>query len=107
MKIRNGFVSNSSSSSFVVIGVKVNSKDYIKEDSDDYLDDIFENGVSALYIEEDDYDYVAGIVLADGDDYLENTSTTLEEFKEMSETVAKELKVDASKVSLITGTRAC
>ena len=40
-------------------------------------------------------------------DYLENTSTTLEEFKEMSETVAKELKVDASKVSLITGTRAC
>lgn len=98
MKIRNGFVSNSSSSSFVVIGVKRDN-----EDDEELLEEI---GLSSLYVEADSYDYITGIVITD-DEYMEISNTSFLELQEMAQKVADALKVDISEVELITGTRPC
>jgi hypothetical protein len=101
MKVRNGFVSNSSSSSFVIIGVKRSGEyEEIMENEK------FEKGIRTLYVEERDYDYITGVVLSD-DDELETTCTTFEQFQEMAQKVATALNVDIKEVKLITGCRPC
>ena len=97
MKIRNGFVSNSSSSSFVILGVPRNTDDE---------DEHFGNGIQSLYVEYSSYDYVTGIVIAD-DECLEESITSFAELQEMAQKVSDALKVDISEVKLITGTRPC
>ena len=91
MKIRNGFVSNSSSSSFVVLGIK---------SDDDLENDEFDS----IYVESDEDYYVTGMEISD-DEYLEETETSLTELNEMAEKVAKALNVPVSEVKLFTGTR--
>ena len=93
MKIRNGFVSNSSSSSFVILGVK----------QSDELESLPE-GFDCLYVEESDYEYISGIVISD-DEYLDESFTTIKVLQEMAQKVADALKVDINEVGLITGTR--
>ena len=101
MKIRDGFVSNSSSSSFVIIGVgRSGDYDEIMENED------FSDGIESLYVEEKDYDYITGIVLSDSEE-LETTCTTFDEFLEMSQKVATALNVDIKEVKLLTGCRPC
>lgn len=59
MKIRSGFVSNSSSSSFVIFG-KVYDKEKLQEKfhyTEDDMNDIYENGLYD-YIEGSGYEYV-------------------------------------------------
>ena len=104
MKIRNGFVSNSSSSSFVIIGVK-RSGDY---------DEIMENenfndkDISSLYVEASDCDYITGIMIASGDGYdFTESSITFGKIQEYAERVANALKVDINEVELVTGTYPC
>jgi hypothetical protein len=99
MKIRQGFVSNSSSSSFVIIGVKRSgSYDDIMENED------LGNEIDSLYVEASGYDYITGIILSD-DEYLEESCTSFTKLQEMATKVAEALKVDISEVELITGTR--
>ena len=88
MKIRNGFVSNSSSSSFVILGVK----------SDEKMEKTISGRVHSFYLEE--IGYVSGIVV-ERDEYL-NKSTNFLELQKMAEEVSEALKVDISEVELIT-----
>lgn len=99
MKIRNGFVSNSSSSSFVILGVKKN----LTEDEMENLP----KGIRALYIEEKDFNYVVGHVFSDSDEELKETTTSLDRLNELAQYISNELNVDINEVNLITGTRYC
>ena len=105
MKIRNGFVSNSSSSSFVCIGARMSEKQ-LKElgwcDEDGITENVPE-GFEVLYTEYGDGDIV-GIVLASGEDSLDNVELT--EY-EISKTMAKVEKVLGKPVKLFIGTRPC
>lgn len=95
MKIRNGFVSNSSSSSFVIIGVKRTDED----------EDLAE-GMESLYVEAGEYDYITGVVLSDGEE-LDESTTSFAEFQKIAQKVADFLKVDINEVELISGCRPC
>ena len=105
MKIRNGFVSNSSSSSFVILGVKRNFDDEL--DYEKIENEKFGNGIRTLYVEENDCDIITGFILADGDDYLDYTSKSFDQLTEMAQKVSDTLNVDIESVKLITGTRPC
>jgi len=101
MKIRNGFVSNSSSSSFVILGVGQNG------DGEDIMERDYTNGIEALYVE-GEFDYIVGIVIASGDDYdFDESTTSVAEMHDMATKVSEELNVDINEVKLITGVRPC
>jgi len=101
MKIRNGFVSNSSSSSFVILGVKRNGE---YEELDENIQNL---NIQNLYVDEGDYDYITGIVISDGEEYLEFSNTAFSELSEMANNISTALNVDISEVELVTGCRPC
>jgi len=106
MKTRNGFVSNSSSSSFVVVGTRFKNEKLIQmgwrdEDFNEYYDKIPE-GISIYYSGNND-GYIVGKPLCKSHDWgLENCELTSYELVDIINDVTFKLKYP---VKLLIGTR--
>lgn len=108
MKIRNGFVSNSSSSSFVLLGYKADVTKQM-EDDDDFL---YNSGFDSLSGSDDgvtDGSTIVGKFIADihDDDYGVNSQeldlqTILDEVTKLKETIPSD-----EPIKLYTGVRSC
>jgi beta-galactosidase/beta-glucuronidase len=100
MKVRSGFVSNSSSSSFVAIGFPI---DPPARDADDEAWDAFHEGTITL-----DEVYIKGEYLTrETDCYLPSKEFTMAELMEKAMEISGKYNVDISQVKVYMGTRAC
>ena len=119
MKTRNGFVSNSSSSSFVIVGTpltkkletRLKEKLGVKSDDEDWQyekeEEIEKLGISILYTEGPGSGHTVGKVLADvgsDGDFLERQSYSIDQLNYMADQVRKVLGEDVD-IKLMLGTR--
>lgn len=125
MKIRNGFVSNSSSSSFVLVGISCKSftkkqkielmnKYNFKFDSDNDIDEEFQFFIDEnnFNIHDGEYDgvkgYVVGKSICEGDDTLESNIISISDMIKIGTEIREFFNIPESKeVKLYTGTRSC
>lgn len=108
MKIRNGFVSNSSSSSFVVLGYSMTREQLTAIGvPDDFYGQKFPHGIGIMY--DNDDNYIVGKVIADVSsegDYLASMSIDLDTLIADGVKVREHLKMEATP-KLLLGTRSC
>jgi hypothetical protein len=103
MKIRTGFVSNSSSSSFLAVGVKLN---LTFEDAHKLYSELYKEGIGGnlIHFEEDDKHWF-GYPIYTWDDYEERVLTV--KSKDIEEAKEKIEKLFNKKAQVIVGTRSC
>ena len=105
MKIRQGFVSNSSSSSFVAVGLKIPKialNDEMWRVSNKVGYNIYNDGEDGY---ESDTHFVIGREIALEDDgYMESEEVTQEEMDKMTDEIKEKFNVDGE-VIIIAGTR--
>jgi len=122
MKTRIGFISNSSTSSFVVVGFRVTEEESdsfensLQPDSDGNLQDaydyLYDNNFTVLHGSDDgisDDSVVWGIEIADGDECgLENKEFKIDELKKQPKLkeLMEQMGIDRELI-LFMGTRAC
>ena len=108
MKIRNGFVSNSSSSSFVLIGCKLSEKEITEKLAISLDDDDVWEKVEELDLFWSSEDELIGYLIADDieTDY-DGTETSIAEVMEKAKLVAEKLSVPIEEIKLISGVRSC
>lgn len=97
MKIRNGFVSNSSTSSFVVVGFKISPEEYRKKI----------NGAGATYEDAvylDSSGYLVGEVISNGEE-LDDSEISILDLYDIVDNVSRKYGVNESQIKLYTGTR--
>ena len=105
MKIRSGFVSNSSSSSFVILGYRMDKAEY-KKLTDDERDTLYDRDD----VLSDDGPPIIGEVLGEIDEnnyYFHPKEFDCDEIKKKISALAKKYKKKISEIKLIIGKRAC
>jgi hypothetical protein len=100
MKTRTGFVSNSSSSSFIILGVKITS-----EEAETKLRPSDYDAFDVIY--DDDQVYCGDLIQNSDGDYLENGSRALGDLRSNFKAQTAAHKLDIKDVKLYYGTRAC
>jgi hypothetical protein len=102
MKFRSGFVSNSSSSSFILVGVSFSSDEY-----EALPDDVRENLEDNFYVYDEVDEYLVGSKIAswDEEDGISESGSAQEFIEEMQQVQADLLKVLPSdkKINIYTG----
>jgi len=101
MKVRTGFVSNSSSSSFVLIGIKVPN-----DISNEKLESL-EDSNYLLCVEENDFDYLFGETIATGEYGLEFNERSLDTDKLLEEIQEHFPDTKKDDIKLFTGMYPC
>ena len=106
-KIRNGFVSNSSSCSFVIIGVKMSNTDIMEKfnigEDDDFYDCLEDTDFDFVNLDDD---YIIGKKIAYGSDYeITGSDYSFDELKQISEEIKE--KLSSNDVKLYTGSEMC
>ena len=106
MKTRIGFVSNSSTSSFVILGYKV-TREEIKNMTDDEREDFYDRNDTLS----DGYSGTCwvGEVLVKGrdDEMMPQLEFSLEELQEKADVLCKKYGCEIDKIKIYTGTRGC
>jgi hypothetical protein len=95
MKIRNGFVSNSSSSSYVVIGMRFTNEELISKFGDNH--DWTQYSECGCLYGDDGYSYVGYIALLDED---EQFSYNVSEINEKSLMVERVLEFNSNEIEI-------
>lgn len=74
MKIRNGFISNSSSSSFIILGFKISTEEIknLYKDSENFLDSWYDEDEFDTLYNDNNNSYYAGHLISYGDDQYES-----------------------------------
>jgi hypothetical protein len=103
MKIRSGFVSNSSSSSFVILGYKLTEDEVTNLRNESHEYDIY-----SLVALSDDGEYYQGVHLVPStDEQLDNKNYTLKELQSKAKEIAKNNNIDITRIKVYMGTRSC
>ncbi len=118
MKIRKGFVSNSSTSSFVLLGVKIDvekiRKKFKKEDDPEDIE-IYELLEETAYeiLSDDDIDlneneHVIGHTIASGDDSdFNGPNISLSDLNKIADNISEEFDVNKSELKIYSGWKQC
>lgn len=111
MKVRTGFVSNSSSTSFVILGWSISeeqAKQYVKDviglegidDEDDWIDKIYEDGEkNGIYHHGEEDEYFLGYMIAESSDSsFEGESVDLDKALEKAKKFGEKIGLNDPKI---------